>query len=97
MAADRIPGFSAADMAALDVLAQCNAVTQAAVRELAEHQGIELAPQPGPRRRGRLRYTNITRHAPGDVTADVVNTETGETRQFRFQKNGDGEIDVKEL
>src|SRR5262245_28393694 len=99
MAAARIPGFSAADMAALDVLARCNVETQQAVRALAAQQGIELPePQPdGPRRPGRWRYASIVRHDRGDVTADVMNTETGQTRQFRITKNGEGVLDMEEV
>src|SRR6266478_1721442 len=91
----RSPGLSSVDEAAIAALAACHVETQKAVQELARviaaRNGIELSRQPEPhkpQRRGRHRFASITRHAPGDVTADVVNTETGQTRQFRFTKNG---------
>jgi hypothetical protein len=69
-------------------------------RVIAARNGIELSRQPEPhkpQRRGRHRFASITRHAPGDVTADVVNMDTGLMRRFRFTKNGDGELEIEEL
>ncbi len=101
----RIPGFSDADMAAIDVLVASNIQLQSAVQDmarlLAATYGVSLQkpdPQPEePRRRGRHRYGNIIRRAPGDVTAEVVNIETGQIRRYHFLKSDDGTIDVEEL
>lgn len=92
----------------LAVLVEGQIATQKAVQELARaiarDRGIELSRQPdrspephNPQRRGRHRFASVTRHAPGDVTADVVNAETGQTRRFHLTKNGDGELEVDEL
>jgi hypothetical protein len=94
----------------LAVLVEGQIATQKAVQELARaiarDRGVELSgpqlrtttPQPdGPQRRGRHRFARVTRHGPGDVMADVVNTETGQTRRFHLTKNGDGELEVDEL
>ena len=79
MKSDRIPGLSAADRAALDVLMACHRDTNEAVQELAR----AIALQPDKPRRRRRRYGHIIRHARGHLTADVVmNTETGQTRRF---------------
>jgi hypothetical protein len=79
-------------MDALAVVARCHAETKKAVEELAR-----MIAGRQPKRPGRYRYRSITRHAPGHVTADVVDTHTGAVRQFRFTKNGEGEITVEEL
>jgi len=49
------------------------------------------------KRPGRHRFAGVTRHGPGHVTADVLNTKTGQTRRFRFTRTDDGGLDVEEL
>jgi hypothetical protein len=90
MPADRIPGYSAADMAAIAVLTRCQTETQQALQKL---RAIAQLDRP----KARLRYSSIERHGPGDVTAEVVNDATGVIRSFRFTKNGEGELDIEEL
>jgi hypothetical protein len=101
--------LSASDLAALAAVASCNIETNKAVQELARaiarSHGVELSrqadrsqPEPNkPRRRGRHRYTSITRHGLGNVTAGVVNMDTGRERRFRILRTDDGGLDVEEL
>jgi hypothetical protein len=50
-----------------------------------------------PPRRGQHRYTSITRHGPGSVTAEVVNDATGRLKGFQISRADDGGLDVEEL
>jgi hypothetical protein len=84
--------LSKADMDALAVLASCHAETERMVQELARAIAGERTP-----RRGRHRYAHIERPERGVVVADVLNTETGQMRRFRFTKNSEGEIAIEEL
>ncbi len=101
----RIPGYSDADMAALEVLTAGNIALSKSIQDLthliaANHRALaaqwSVPPPEKPKRRGRLRYGNITQHAPGHLTAEVVNDDTGQTRRFRITKADDGSITAEE-
>lgn len=99
--ADRIPGFSDADMAAFRVLTDMAIDTNKSVVELARtiarQRGIEL-PQPDqPRTRGQHGFMRIERPERGVVLADVLNERTGTVRHYEFTRADDGGVDVEEL
>src|SRR5262249_29340988 len=77
MAADRIAGYSAADMAALAVLTRCQIETQQAVQKL------RAIAKP----KARYRYASIERPERGVVVASVQNTHTGEMRRIRVERD----------
>jgi hypothetical protein len=104
---NRFAGLSEADVAALTanlgaltrVARANNEMVQELARMVAADRGIKLTKpsQAEPHRRGRLRYRTITRHAPGDLTAEVVNEETGRIRRYHIVRTNDGSLDVEEV
>ena len=89
--ADRIPGYSDADMAAIDAIAAANTVTNQALQELARAM-LDSPRQEKPRQPRSYRLINVARGTDGDLAADVEYSD-GRRQRFVVRRNANGDLE----